>query len=568
MSEALPLSDDSLPLTLELQIDAVCQAFEAKWKSVRAGGDRPRIEDHLGAVAEPEHGLLLRELLKVELHYRREERPTPDEYRRRFPEQEALLGMILDQLPDNTGDTANSAARPEAGHNPNSTAHGLAQEEPAKRFPKPATGDGPTDIAAGASEAATTNIGRYTGLEPFAHGGLGEVFTANDTELHRVVAVKRLQDRHAGHAGNQRRFLLEAEITARLEHPGVVPVHGMFRDDCGRPCYAMRFIAGQTLADALRDYHAGLPDPVAFRRLLQCFIHVCQTVAYGHSRGVIHRDLKPQNIMLGKFGETLVLDWGLAKVVGRPPDVRSTSAEATLQPLGSGSGAETEMGSAMGTPAYMSPEQAAGRWDVIQAASDVYGLGAVLYTLLTGRPPFEGKNWPELQQRIQRGDFPRPRAIKPALPRALEAICLRAMKLHPEDRYPSAQALAAEVERWLADEPVQTFGAPVSERLGRWARRHKPMVAGMLALLITAVIALWINTVLVSQEHARRQGAEHEYLKAIENDKGFLTTITNQGKKLEAYELLRAACRNYAREHEDFRKLVPELDEEANTNPK
>src|SRR5436309_8505835 len=134
--------------------------------------------------------------------------------------------------------------------------------------------------------------------------------------------------------------------------------------------------------------------------------------------------------MLGKFGETLVLDWGLAKVVGRPEEVRSAGAGETLVPAGADSGpSETAMGSAVGTPAFMSPEQAAGRWDVVAQPADVYSLGAVLYTVLTGRPPLEAGNWPQMQQQIQRGSFPPPRAVKPDVPAALEAVCLRAMAL-------------------------------------------------------------------------------------------------------------------------------------------
>src|SRR5262249_41358347 len=153
-----------------------------------------------------------------------------------------------------------------------------------------------------------------------------------DTELHRTVAVKRLLARHAGNADISWRFLLEAEITARLEHPGVVPVYRLVQGADHQPAYAMRVVEGPTLGGAHAALHAGPSDPVTFRRLLQAFFQVCQTVAYAHSRGIIHRDLKPANVLLGRFGETLVIDWGLAKVVGRPDEARHTGAGETLVP--------------------------------------------------------------------------------------------------------------------------------------------------------------------------------------------------------------------------------------------
>ena len=370
-------------------------------------------------------------------------------------------------------------------------------------------------------------IGPYVQLEAHARGGLGEILRGFDPVLHRYVAVKRLQDRIADHPDSRRRFLVEAEITARLEHPGIVPVFGLFYEADDRPVYAMRFVQGPTLWDEIQRYHAGIADPVASRRLLQTFVQVCQIVAYAHSRGIIHRDLKPQNIMLGKFGETLVMDWGLARVIGRPEATRAEAVgEATLIP-GSGSSHETAMGSAIGTPAYMSPEQAAGRWDVIDHRTDVFGLGAVLYSVLTGKAPLEGSNWPEMQQRIQRGDFPRPRHVSASVNKALEAICLKAMALLPLDRYSSAAAMAIDVEHWLADEPVVAYHDHLITRSVRWLKRHRTLVSAAVIALIFALTAAGAGLfllegknreILVERNAARTAADEAEAINAFLTD--------------------------------------------------
>jgi WD40 repeat protein len=221
---------------------------------------------------------------------------------------------------------------------------------------------------------------------------------------------------------------------------------------------------------------------------------------------VIHRDLKPANILLGSYGETLVVDWGLAKIVGRGETAAPAGpAEATLQP-GSGSGSsETLPGTALGTPSYMSPEQAEGRLEQVGPLSDVYSLGATLYCLLTGKPPIAETDVGEALRRAQRGEFAPPRVVNSPVPRALDAICLKAMASRPEERHSSPRALADDIEHWLADEPVAVYREPLTTRLTRWCRRHRTAAVGIGVLLLTAMAALAISTVLIGSEQARTQ---------------------------------------------------------------
>jgi serine/threonine-protein kinase len=375
---------------------------------------------------------------------------------------------------------------------------------------KAAAGDG--DGTASYSFGVTTAKGtRFLLLRPHAKGGIGQVGVALDTELNREVALKEIQPRLADDPACRSRFLLEAEVTGRLEHPGVVPVYGLGADAQGHPYYAMRLIRGDSLKQAIDRFHADdalsgrdrTERAIALRQLLNRFIDVCNAVAYAHSRGVIHRDLKPSNVMLGPYGETLVVDWGLAKVVGR--DDQEASPEATLRPAsGFGSGSsETQAGSVVGTPAYMSPEQAEGRLEAVGPASDVHSLGATLYCLLTGKPPIQADDAAEALLRAQRGDYRPPREVNPRVPRGLDAICQKAMAARPADRYGTARALAGDVEHWLADEPVAAFGEPVAVRLVRWARHHRTAVAAALVLLMAATTALAAGTVLLGRANRR-----------------------------------------------------------------
>ncbi|MFI5455919.1 MAG: serine/threonine-protein kinase [Isosphaerales bacterium] len=393
--------------------------------------------------------------------------------------------------------------------------------------------DDPERTGSIAVGSATSDGQRFRILRPHARGGLGAVFVALDSELHREVALKQILEKHAADPDSRQRFVAEAEITGGLEHPGVVPVCGLGTDSFGRPYYAMRFIKGESLKEAIARFHedeAKKTDPghrsLELRKLLRRFLDVCNAIDYAHSRGVIHRDLKPANIIVGKYGETLVVDWGLAKAVGRAD---SSVGEQTLAPSSGGS-SETLPGSALGTPAYMSPEQTRGELNRLGPRSDVYSLGATLYCLLTGKPPFEGEDIGVILRAVQEGQFARPSQHDSALDKALEAICLKAMAKEPEDRYATPRALADDLDRWMADEPVTAWREPLARRARRWAKRNRTAVTAAAVALVAGVVGL--SAVLAVQTKAkadltRSQAAvEARYRLAVEAIKTFHTGVS------------------------------------------
>jgi WD40 repeat protein/serine/threonine protein kinase len=358
-------------------------------------------------------------------------------------------------------------------------------------------------------------LSRYRVVRTHAQGGLGRVSIANDLELTRQVAIKELLDHYADDPATCKRFLAEARITGALEHPGVVPVYGLGTFSNGRPYYAMRFIQGISLKEAIDNCHhsESTAGELRFelRKLLGRFVAVCLAIEYAHSRQIIHRDLKPSNIMLGEYGETLVVDWGLAKSLVDKESVNlETNALAHAMPVAES--LETRLGTIVGTPQFMSPEQANGRGDLVGAASDVYSLGATLYYLLTGCTPFPGTQAHEVLQQVRDGSFDPPRKLKPTLPKALEAICLKAMTLPIEERYSSAMALADDIEHFLADEPVSVYRESWSDRVTRWNRRHRAwfQALAMSALVIIGILSLAVFVVNGQRKQAdlQRQRAE------------------------------------------------------------
>jgi serine/threonine protein kinase len=368
----------------------------------------------------------------------------------------------------------------------------------------------PTAVA-----ASSTPGERFDVLQVHAQGGLGVVFLARDHEIERTVALKQIKSQWADDEDSRTRFLLEARITGRLEHPGIVPIYALGADATGRPYYAMRLIRGESLLEVLNRFHATavagklsqrLPE---LRKLLQRFVDVCNAVDYAHSKGVIHRDLKPSNIMVGKYGETLVVDWGLAKVIGSDEDVALTT-RMVRQPETEGGGTSTRIGTTIGTPAYMSPEQAAGKNDELGPPTDVYSLGATLYQLLTGElPHVEDDDMGVMIARAEHGNVIPVLTAAPWLPRPLASIVMKALALAPEARYVSARALADDIERWLGDEPVRAHRESYGEQIYRWSRNHRTLATSLFVGYLVATVAIIIGSFgwsyLRVQHEERRQ---------------------------------------------------------------
>ncbi len=406
---------------------------------------------------------------------------------------------------------------------------------------------------------------RYRLLDNFAHGGLGNIWRAKDAIIHREIAFKELLPKALKNPRIVERFLEEAQITGQLEHPGIVPIYDVGYQENGTPFYAMKLLKGGNMEEAIEAMHmmprGSTERQLAFTRLLRQFIAVCQAVGFAHDKGVLHRDLKPLNVMIGQFGETLVLDWGLAKVIdvlgeqeiatdsgGQLDNADSTASndDATIAEsptsdtgfavtkaavsavratvgaaspsatVSSGAtqtgrtepgtffrrqvttdartaGSQTMMGQVMGTPAYMPSEQARGLINELDARTDIYSLGGILYKLLTNQPPVPRGRAQDVLAKVIAGQITPPREIDATIHPALEAICRKAMALQQADRYPKALDLAADVEAWLADEPVSVYPDPWQTQLRRWAKRHRTLVfsSSVAAVVLVCGSAAW-----------------------------------------------------------------------------
>jgi tetratricopeptide (TPR) repeat protein len=499
-----------LPAPMARAVEKTCTQFEESW----AAGRRPSLEECLSKALPESRGVLLAELLRVELAYRigAGERPELAEYLGRLPQYSGLVEVLytkalagasaaLSTRPPSSASQSSQARTPDiAGNTPwvFSASPQFGQEPGAVPPTQGPEGRPPIDEA-----VSSVAVPGYEMLEVLGKGGMGVVYKARQVSLGRLVALKMIL--HGGHAGREerRRFRAEAEAVARLQHPNIVQVYEVGESQ-GLPYFSLEYCGGGSLADRL-DGTPWQASPAA--ELVQ---KLSRAMVAAHAAGIVHRDLKPANVLLTADGTPKVTDFGLAKRLDQE--------------------GRTQTGAIVGTPSYMAPEQASGEKSVGPGA-DVYALGAILYELLTGRPPFKAATPLDTVQQVVHDEPVPVRRLQPKVPRDLQTVCHKCLEKDPRKRFSSAEALAEDLRRFGAGEPVAARPVGTVGRVARWARR-RPAVAALLGLVALLAIGgvggiLWAYGETV-REKKRTEGALAAESQARQRTRAALDDMSSQ----------------------------------------
>ena|GEM_PF-281221 len=440
------------------RLNDVCERFETAWR----GGNSPRIEDELRECPESEREPLLVELLALELELLESagQPASLSTYQTRFPDNLPLVEQAFELA---------RSSRAGAGAIPAATSKELPPTIPPREGQRPESHVCPETIFDPSSTSSATaprgpilgEFGDYELLEELARGGMGVVYKARQKSLKRLVALKMILSGELASPAEMERFRLEAELAANLDHPHIVPIYEVGEHE-GRHYFTMKLVEGGSLSRKIDRYQN---DPQAAARLLAS---IARAVEHAHSQGFLHCDLKPANILLDSNGQPHITDFGLAK--------RVMDEDSQL----------TVSGAIMGTPSYMAPEQASGQRRELTPAADVYGLGAILYELLTDIPPFRASTIMETVVLVLEREPPPPSQLREGISPSLEKICLRCLEKAPRDRFASAGELADCLERYLQGEDVE--GDSLPQRLRRWTRREPELVSRLGGLGVMAIL--------------------------------------------------------------------------------
>ncbi|MEM1068251.1 MAG: serine/threonine-protein kinase [Planctomycetota bacterium] len=424
----------------DLELHTICSRFETEWL---ASTDPPGLDDYLREVGDDSRSELFAMLLATDIEHRRKRSIQCDAafYTERFPQ---FADVIVALFAYDQTVSLNAIGTESIDDTVRMSESGVGQE----------------------LDPATRSFGDYELLRQLATGGMGVVFKARQISLNRIVALKMILAGQLATEKDVNRFRSEAEAAAKLDHPGIVPVFES-GEVSGQHYYSMGFVEGNSLGYQLHDGPLTPGDAAAL------LADICDAVAYAHSKGIIHRDLKPGNVLLDANGSPRVTDFGLAKHVESDSEL-------------------TKTGQILGTPSYMPPEQALGDLDAIGPQSDVYSLGAILYCLITGRPPFQAARAIDTVVQVLEQEPVAPRVQNPSIPKDLNTICLKCLEKDSAKRYDSAESLAEDLRRWISGEPIHARPITQAEKVWKWCRRN-PRVAGLSTLALGLFVFMTIG---------------------------------------------------------------------------